>query len=47
MRILKYFWAVPYSIVVSLPFFVEDIFNAVVHLYNNVDVQMAFLLCDE
>jgi len=41
---MHYLWAIPYSIVVSLPFFVNDILNALIHLYNNVDYQTACLL---
>ena len=42
----RFLWKYPYATVISLPYFFSDIWEAFVHLSNNVDVVLA-RLCDE
>ena len=46
-RSFRYLWAFPYAVIVSLPYFANDLWAALEHLYNNVSVELVCLTCDE
>ena len=46
-RSFRYLWAFPYAVIVSLPYFVNDLYAALEHLYNNVSVELVCLTCEE
>ena len=43
----RYLWAFPYAVIVSLPYFVNDLWAALEHLYNNVSFETMFLVNEE
>ena len=46
-RSFRYLWAFPYADIVSLPYFVNDLWAALEHLYNNVSFETMFLVNEE
>lgn len=46
-RSFRYLWAFPYAVIVSLPYFVNDLYAALEHLYNNVGFETMFLVNEE
>ena len=42
----RYLWIFPYAVLVSMPYFIEDIWDAFSCLYNNVSFETMFL-CGE
>ena len=46
-RSFRYLWAFPYAVIVSLPYFANDLWAALEHLYNNVSFETMFLVNEE
>ena len=46
-RSFRYLWAFPYAVIVSLPYFVNDLWAALEHLYTNVSFETMFLVNEE
>jgi len=42
----RYLWIFPYAVLVSMPYFIEDIWDALCCLYNDVSSE-TMLLCSE
>ena len=42
----RYLWIFPYAVLVSMPYFIEDIWDALSCLYNDVSFETMFL-CSE
>jgi len=42
----RYLWIFPYAVLVSMPYFIEDIWDTLCNLYNNVSFE-TMLLCKE
>jgi hypothetical protein len=42
----RYVWIFPYAVLVSMPYFIEDIWDTLCNLYNNVSFE-TMLLCKE
>jgi hypothetical protein len=39
----RYVWIFPYAVLVSMPYFIEDIWDTLCNLYNNVSFETMFL----
>lgn len=39
----RYVWIFPYAVLVSIPYFIEDIWDTLSNLYNNVSFEIGFL----
>jgi len=46
-KIVRYTWALPYSVAKSLPYFFKDIWEALDNFYNNVTCELMFLVKDD
>ena len=42
----RYLWIFPYAVLVSMPYFIEDIWDAFSCLYNNVSFETMFLCAE-
>jgi len=42
----RYLWIFPYAVLVSMPCFIEDIWDSLSCLYNNVSLETMFLCAE-
>jgi hypothetical protein len=42
----RYLWIFPYAVLVSMPYFIEDIWDAFSCLYNDVSLETMFLCAE-
>lgn len=43
MYSLHNLWIIPYAFAVSLPYFFKDVWDALDHLYSNMQIESSFL----